>query len=257
MDEVLCIISDEGLKFVVEDSKCFQSIAYIQKTSFSHFKIKPSKEPYSFGLSLSAFTEYLNSFVDNDSSSMKLIYFGPGSLFVLNLIQSEDYDDEEDDPDNDTGENQIFTEYLLRIKNCEDMIDFEEAEENLANSTIFDGPDFYEILNDIDKTIDELEIEIDSNHNIKMKSCGILQYETNIDIPRACDIIVSGTLKQATKFRYKFVHIKLMLRTLVLASKISLKTFLDGLLKLQLVVNADDEEQIFVEYFLVPSIETD
>ena len=33
-------ISPDGLKFVVEESKCFQTAAYIQRESFSHYSVK-------------------------------------------------------------------------------------------------------------------------------------------------------------------------------------------------------------------------
>jgi hypothetical protein len=210
---------------------------------------------YQFGVSLSSFTDYLNSFIDNDSSSLKIIYFGPGSLLALNFVQTEDRDSDDDD---DGESSQIVTEYLLKVKNCSEPIDFEEPDEHIANTTILNGPDFYEILNDINRSNDELEIEIDANHNVKLRSCGLLRYETNVDIPRSCDTILSGNLKQATKYRYKFSYIKLMLKTLALAQKISLRTFTDGLLKLQMVINAGDEDsQLFVEYYIVASCDED
>lgn len=250
-DDLICQMSSQGVKFIVEESKCFQTIAYIQSGCFYHHKIKDKEECYSFGVSLSSFTEYLNSFTDNDSSSLKLIYFGPNSLLALNFVQTEDDSDDE-------GDSQIITEYLLRIKHCSETIDFEEPDESLANTTILNGPDFFEILNDINKSNDELEIEFDSNHNIKLRSCGLLRYETNVEIPRTCDTIISGTLKQATKFRYKFTYIKLILKTMVMSQRISLRTYVDGLLKVQLVISTGDEDNpIFVEYFVVPSIDED
>jgi hypothetical protein len=49
-----------------------------------------------------------------------------------------------------------------------------------------------------------------------------------------------------------------MLKTLALAQKISLRTFTDGLLKLQMVINAGDEDsQLFVEYYIVASCDED
>ena len=85
-------ISNNGIKFIVEDAKSFQAAAYITKDCFSEFKLAPSDPPsdndgeespdddiVAFGLNLKMFTECLSMFLNMEyNSSMRMMYKGEG-----------------------------------------------------------------------------------------------------------------------------------------------------------------------------------
>lgn len=117
-------------------------------------------EILTFGVNLTTLTEYLNSFIDNNSSSLKMIYYGDGSPLVLILNQNDTPLDEEDMNEDDGPIGDIITEYLLKTKNTDELVDFNIADQVKCNNFIMNGADFFEILNDIDRSIDELEIMV-------------------------------------------------------------------------------------------------
>ena len=88
-----------------------------------------------------------------------MIYYGDGSPLVLILNQNDTPVDEEDEPV-DVPVGDIITEYLLKTKNIDELINFNVTDQVKHNSFIMNGTDFFEILNDIDRSIDALEIMV-------------------------------------------------------------------------------------------------
>ncbi|CAO1389490.1 unnamed protein product [Diamesa tonsa] len=255
-------LSAEGLKYVVEESKSFQTTAYVKKDFFSRFiyRAPDDVELLSFGVKMTTFTEFLNAFLDNDLSSMKMIYYGEGNplAFIFTQVDSLTNDEEEtvdEDDEEEEAAGEITTEYILRTKQSLDLVDFNVSNPLLGSSLIVLGPDLFAVLNYFDRSVDELEISI-TNKELQFKSIGILQYETDVKIDRHSDSFVTYNFQENTKFCYKYTFFKVMLKSFVLASKIALETHLDGMLKIQLMVKSGEEEvPIFVEYFLVPTLD--
>ncbi|CAO1382177.1 unnamed protein product [Diamesa serratosioi] len=258
-------LSEEGLKYVVEESKSFQTTAYVKKDFFSRFIYRAPEdvEMLSFGVNMTTFTEFLNAFLDNDLSSMKMIYYGEGNplAFIFTQVDSLNNDEEElvdeDEDEDEEAAGEITTEYILRTKQSLELIDFNVSNPLLGSSLIVFGPDLFGILNNFDRSVDELEIII-TNKELQFKSIGILQYETNVKIEKHSDSFISYNFQENTKFSYNFTFFKVMLKTLILASKIAIETHLDGMLKIQLMVKSGEEDiPIFVEYFLVPTLDNE
>lgn len=248
---------------MVEESKSFQTTAYVKKDFFSRFiyRAPDDIEMLSFGVNMTTFTEFLNAFLDNDLSSMKMIYYGEGNplAFIFTQVDSLNDDEEElmDEDHEEDAAGEITSEYILRTKQSLELIDFNVSNPLLGSSLIVLGPDLYGILNNFDRSVDELEISI-TNKELQFKSIGILQYETNVKIEKHSDSFVSYNFQENTKYRYTFTFFKVMLKTLIFASKIAIETHLDGMLKIQLMVkNGEEDIPIFVEYFLVPTLDNE
>lgn len=247
---------------MVEESKSFQTTAYVKKDFFSRFIFRAPNdiELLSFGVKMTTFTEFLNAFLDNDLSSMKMIYYGEGNPLAFIFTQVDSLNNDEDEPiDEDDNEEEaageITTEYILRTKQSLDLIDFNVSNPLLGSSLIVLGADLFAVLNYFDRSVDELEISI-TNKELQFKSIGILQYETNVKMEKHSDSFVTYNFQENTKFRYKSMFFKVMMKSFILASKIAIETHLDGMLKIQLMVKSGEEEvPIFVEYFLVPTLD--
>lgn len=247
----------------MEESKSFQTTAYVKKDFFSRFIFRPpyNIELLSFGVKMTTFTEFLNAFLDNDLSSMKMIYYGEGNplAFIFTQVDSLNNDEDEpiDDDDEEEAAGEITTEYILRTKQSLDLIDFNISNPLLGSSLIVLGADLFAVLNYFDRSVDELEISI-TNKELQFKSIGILQYETNVKMEKHSDSFVTYNFQEITKYRYKSMFFKVMMKSFILASKIAIETHLDGMLKIQLMVKSGEEDvPIFVEYFLVPTLGED
>lgn len=264
-------VGADGLKYVVDESKSFQIAAYIKKDFFeSYIFPRRQKADIAFAVNFSSLTEFLSAILDNDLSSLKMVYYGDANPLAVVLVQTDSKDSMRHttksmtvqgdlDMDEEPAGN-ITTECLLSTRESQNPIDFALADPQLSSSLILDAQEFHSLINDFDRTIDELHIKI-SSKSLILRSVGILQYETVVKLTRDNEIFIRFDQVQTSRFSYNFNYFKVLLRTLYMAKKICLETHIDGLLKVQLMVpsNFDDEDTslIFIEYFMVPSLADD
>lgn len=264
-------LSNSGLKYLVEESKSFQTIAYFKKQFFTKFNFRPptsmAEDTISFGVNLSSFTELLLAFLDNNASSMNIVYFNDKNLISFVCTQTDagesttnktrqqstiQGDEEEDEP---AGE--IVTEYFVRTMQSVEPIDFNIDSPQLRNSLILDAYDFHGIINDFDRTTDGLEIKI-TNRRMQLKTVGILQCAAVAKFNADSEIFNKFECNEPSKFIYKFMYFKVMLKSLALSSKMALTTHVDGMLRIQLMVRSGEEESFaYIEYFMLPSLDED
>ena len=78
------IITEEGLKIIIEDSKSTQIVIYLPTNLFLSFVAnKPTDGTVKFSISLKVLTECLNIFGDENNSSLKLSYKADGYPLVI------------------------------------------------------------------------------------------------------------------------------------------------------------------------------
>ncbi|XP_031623191.1 cell cycle checkpoint protein RAD1 [Contarinia nasturtii] len=235
------IISDDGFKAVVEESKFVQASLYVTRSCFSEFRLLRNEE-VSIRLNLSVFTDCLSIFANPDCS-MKIIYKGDAAPLIL-VLEQHDGDD-------------LITEVSIKTKNGEEHSDYniDEDDENY-NSLIVRGADFAQLFNDIHKSVEELEITISPKiPYFCIESLGLMQDESKIEIAKSSDMFVSYYCSRQSRARYKMTHIRLALKAFSIANKICLRTDRTGLLGLQIMVLSDGDSQIYIEYFIAPLIE--
>lgn len=263
-------LSRSGLKYVTEESKSFQATAFIKKEFFSTFHIRPPDglDVISFGIDLNSFTELLSAFLDNELSTMNIVYYNYRNCIVFTYSQTDagditsnrtkqqnTIDGETNHGEEEALAGEIVTEYFLQTLQSIDPIDFSVDSPQLLNSIILSAVDFYSVLNDFDRSIDGLEINI-NDKRIKMKSVGILQSVAIAKIQVDSDIFSKYESHKPSKFVYNFKFFKHMLKSIALASKMSLQTHIDGMIRIQLMMKTDDDEDCaaYMEYFIVPTI---
>lgn len=258
--------SENGLRYIAEESKSFQANAYIKKEFFSTYHIRvPGDEPMiNFSVNLNSFTELLSAFLDNELSTMNIVYYGNRNCIVFTYIQTDSGDvpsnrtkqntiDGELDDDGLAGE--IATEYFMQTMQSVDPIEFRIDSPQLLNSVILNASDFHSVINDFDRTIEGLEINI-NDKRIRMKTVGVLQCRAVAKFPQGSDIFSKYESHQPSSFVYNFKFFKHMLKSLALATKISLQTHVDGMIRVQLMMRTEDDQDIsaYMEYFVVPRI---
>lgn len=258
-------LSAAGFKYVVEESKSFQVTAYIKKEFFSEYILKFPKamDLIGFGVNLTSFTDLLSAFLDNELGNMNISYYHRQNKLLFVLEQTDngalgsnkakqsivEHEDEE------VIAGKIITEYFLKTMHSVDPIDFTVKDPQTLSSLILDAPCFHSVLNDFDRTIDELEIRI-TQAKMTLRTVGVLQYGASAKFKCNSDIFNKFECTDPSKFSYNFKFFKIMLKGLALASKASIVTHADGLMKVQLMVRVDENQDspAFLEYNMIPNL---
>lgn len=259
-------IWDCGIKYFAEESKSFQAIACLKKEFFSnyHLRLEDDQQYASFGVSLNSFTDLLTALLDNDLGSMNITFYQTENRIVFAIKQTDSGDtsafklkaksDTIDDDDKDGPAGEMVTEYYIKTMHSIDPIDFTVQDPHLMNSLMLDSPDLLGILNDFDKSLDELEIKI-TKTRMSFKSVGCVQMFSVAKIKSDSETFLKYEIIENSRFIYKFKYFKAMVKGLALSSQTSIETHVNGTLKVQLMVKTEDEEaSAIIEYNLVPSL---
>lgn len=237
-EDVTIVLSENGLKAIVEDAKYVQATVYVTKGCFTEFRLQSADE-ISIRVNLNVMCECLSIFAGVDCS-MKIIYKGDGAPLVFVLEQH--------------GEDDLVTECSIKTKNVQPTLDFALNDEcDSFNSIILRGADFAGLLNEINRSADKLEIYMSPTAPFfKVTSLGVMQSDSTVEVARSSDMMLMFTCKAMCSVRYKMSHIRIPMKALNLATKVALRTDGSGLLSMQMMVLSEDTAQIYVEYFVTP-----
>lgn len=242
-DANISIMSD-GFKVIVEEAKYVQASVFISKECFSEFKLL-NDEPLDIRVNLTVVTDCLSVFAGNECS-VKLLYKGVGAPLVLILEQH--------------GEDELITEVSVKTKSSEENLDYEIVEEDndTFNRVIFRGADFANLLNEINKAADKLELYMSPRTPyFRMTALGVMQAESHVEVAKTSDMFISFRCQCMSTAQYKMSHIRLATRGLAIAGKVALKTDKSGLLEIQIEVIKDGEPSIYIQLFVTPLIDDD
>lgn len=235
------IISPDGLKIIVEEAKYVQALLYITKHCFSEYTFS-SDDEVDIRLNITVVTDCLSIFAGADCS-MKLYYKGRGAPLVLVLEQHSDDD--------------LITEVSVKTKNSEENLDFALDEEDESyTKLIMRGADFSNLLNEINKASDVLEIYMSPRPpHFRLTSLGEIQTQSNVEVAKTSDMFVSYLCQKQNVARYKMSHIRLAMKALGIAGQVALQTDKSGLLQLQIRALAEGEAHIFLEHYITPLVD--
>lgn len=210
-------LTEQGLKYVAAESQSFQVSAYINKEFFDTFLIKLPKgvAVISFGVNLSAFTDLLSAFLDNDLGSMKITYYDSENSIVFTCEQVDSGEQNlmkikqgSTGVSTDDDENrEIRTEYFIHTMQSIYPVDFTVGNLQKASCLILNAVDFFNIINDFDRTIEALEIKI-TQTRLSFKSVGILQFGTVVKL----NVFEKFEFSDRTKFTFKFGYFKVIMK---------------------------------------------
>lgn len=258
-------LTENGLKYIVEESKSFQVKAFIMESFFHKFLFKPTGglEVINFGVNLTSVTELLTAFIDNDLGNMIITYFHKENRIVFTCTQVDSGQvskrprlqsiDEEDSNIEEPPE--IRTEYFIRTMHSNEPISF-DASGQVASDLILDAAFLLTMLNDFDRNIEEIEFKI-TQRKFQLKTHGVHQSGAIAKLSSSNDTFDKFLCKTPTRFNYKFAYFRVLMKALGLASKVSIRTFDDGSIRIQLKIRTDEESSAFVEYSLMPMVEDD
>ncbi|PSN41823.1 Coronin-1C [Blattella germanica] len=134
----ICFATDNGLKVTVEDSKCIQASAFIQKEVFQKYIL--NDEQVAFKINLSVLVECLNIF-GGTATALKMCYQGYG--YPLTMLLEE---------------NGVITDCSIKTLEPEDVMDFNFAASNVLNKIILRSECLKEVFAELDTSSDLIEI---------------------------------------------------------------------------------------------------
>ncbi|KAK9506219.1 hypothetical protein O3M35_008193 [Rhynocoris fuscipes] len=213
--------SANGLKFVVEDSKCVQAAAFIGQDIFQEYNIK--EELISFRLELKLLMECLS--IMDGAASLNLYYKEEGAPLRLVLIEDD-----------------IVTDCSIKTMDTLETLNFSLPQEDVIGKLIVDGAGFREVLCDLDSDSEYVDILLNQNKPGLIITTRSTAGKCEIMLPKDAAMIEE----------YKYSQIKPALKTLLVAAKVSLQVSKEGLLCLQFIVKTESNQMAYIEYFCTP-----
>lgn len=240
-DDASISISEDGMRIIVEEGQYVQASMYITKESFSEWALR-GDDAVEIRVNLTVVTDCLSVFAASDCS-MKWLYKGAGAPLVFILEQH--------------GEDDLITEMSIKTKNRQDHLDFViDEEDNGSNMVILRGADFSTLLNEINKAADELDVYMSPKAPyFRLTALGVVQAESNVEVAKTSDMFLTYSCQRTSTARYKMSHIRLAMKGLAVATKVALKTDKSGLLEMQIQVQNEDSNIIYLVLFVTPLLD--
>ncbi|XP_019871032.2 cell cycle checkpoint protein RAD1 [Aethina tumida] len=224
---------EQGLKVTLEEMKCIETSAYVPCNLFSMYQID-DKEDIMFKINLKTLTEVLNIFGDDGNPSLKLSYKSVGSPLSLLISHPEE---------------NITVDCEIHTMNVEDFNDIGLADECNLNKVVINADIFFEILNRLDNSADEMKLTISPDPPYVTICTSGTAGESEVNISKHSESVTMFQCKKTVTATYSFSNIRQILKVMHYANKIAISTGESGLLGLQLVINSD-EKQMYVEYYV-------
>lgn len=234
-EDVTIVLSAEGLKAVVEDAKYVQAVVFVAHDCFSEYNLQTDDE-ITLRVNLNVVCDCLSIFTGADSS-MQMIYKGDGAPLVFVLEQH--------------GEESLVTECSIKTKTPEELMDYVLDEDDAGyNNIIVRGPEFAQILTEINRAAEELEIYMAPTPPcFRLTMRGVVQSESEVEVARKSDMLIRFSCKKSSAVKYKMSHVRVSMKAMALATQVAVRTDSSGLLALQMM---EATKKIFIEYFITP-----
>lgn len=269
--------SKNGIKYCAEESQFFQAAAFIKTSFFDNFKYYcDDATQLTFGIDLSKFAEF-SAFFDNDTCCLKIICYGNDlpMAFVINQTDTVktkgtkkkknkhiDSDlgttfNDDDDEEKKKGIGDICTEYIIQTKEPINPVDHKQTNSELSSQLVLNAKILYEQLLDFDsKAVEDVAVIVKEN-SLVFRSVGCVFGSTSIRIKyENTKVFYRQQVNNTTKFCYKYLCFKSLLKGLHLSSKVCLDTYENGLLIVQMMMPTKDaENDVFLEYYICCSVE--
>lgn len=126
-----------------------------------------------------------------------------------------------------------------------------------VNQIVLRSGQLLEILNEVDKNCEELQLTLSPKQPFfRARTMGNINSATEFQVDRTSESIISFNCKQRTCFSYKMSQLRMLIKSLPLASKVAMATDKNGLLTCQVILlmtdNDADDSKMYIEYFILP-----
>ncbi|KAH8249545.1 hypothetical protein KR032_010439, partial [Drosophila birchii] len=229
-------VSDDGLRITVEQGKSIQATLFMPPGAFKEFYVQDFQ---SFGLKMNVLSECLNLFGSADCS-LRMMYGDQGDPLKIILYP---YDDED-----------VSTECAIKTMDCEEPIDYDMNLKGSDLNVIFvRGPNLSKVFHELEKSAEEFEFVTSPDRpHFKITTVGIMQAVFSVEVAKTSPMMMMFNCKQTVVARYKSQQIRMTNKAMQAATKVAIKTNSIGLLELHLVMQGEGQEEIFVQFYIIP-----
>ncbi|VDO27752.1 unnamed protein product, partial [Onchocerca flexuosa] len=221
-------ISKNGLRIVVDDQNCVQGIAYFKSDIFTEFIL--NEDVVTFRIPLSIFTECLNAFGAGVSTVMKMTYDGYGEPLKVMLEK-----------------NGIVAKCLIKTQNPDIVLDFDFNPANVAAKVIMKPWMLKETFHELDHSSPTVGFRVDRFSLSVITEGDMGKIKTKF--PHYSEQIERLECKHDVEFTYRLNLVKRMTSPLDICSKLSLRIDHRGILSTQFMVEHNENNHIFLEFF--------
>lgn len=228
--------SKNGIKIVVEDSKCVQASAFIGTDIFTEFTI--NEELVSFRLDINVLLECLSMFDQgSNQASLNLYYRDHGFPLRLVLVEED-----------------VVTDCSIKTLEALEILHFDPPGERVYNKMIADGGGLKEFLSDLDSGSEYLDIQMSNsqpNFIVRTEStAGRCEASVSQDAEWIEEFVSHGQ----SLSRFKLTQFKPAIKTIQAAKKVSFQLSSEGLLCMQFVIMTESKQLCYIEYYCTPVI---
>ncbi|CAG9534166.1 unnamed protein product [Cercopithifilaria johnstoni] len=228
-------ISKNGLRIVVDDQNCVQGIAYFKSDLFTEFIL--NEDVVTFRISLPVFTECLSAFGAGVSTVLKMTYDGFGEPLKV-MIEKDG----------------IVARCLIKTQNPDIVLDFDFNPGTVAAKVIMKPWMLKETFHELDQSSPSVGFKVD-RFSLSVITEGDLG-KIKTKFPHYSEQIERLECKQDVEFTYRLSLVKRMTPSLDICSKLSLRIDHRGILAVQFMVEHNENNHIFLEFFCIPDIPT-
>ncbi|XP_068150856.1 cell cycle checkpoint protein RAD1 [Drosophila tropicalis] len=233
------LISEDGMRITVDQAKSIQATVYMLPSFFEEFYVQDFQ---SFGIKVNVLAECLSLYGLADCG-VKLLYKGEGAPLMILL---DPHDDED-----------LSTECAIKTMNVDEPMEYELDERSSTLNTLFiRGPDLSNIFHELDKAAEEFEFTISpKSPHFKITTLGVIQSESSVEVAKTSDMMLMFNCQATTVARYKCQQIRMTNKSLQVATKVAIKTDSSGLLELHFMLQAENQEDIYVQFYVTPLLD--
>lgn len=245
--QALVRLSEEGLRFSVEDSRSLQAHAFLDNTLFSSFSFAGgSDEVVSFSITLSALMEVLGiynpaygqAFTSNSNNVLRL----GGTLRIT-------YKELGSSLDLILEENNVLTKCSLTTYEPDELVDIDILTDPAPDKIIMRSEWLHDAMIEMDAgQTDALTLRQSPRRPfLRLSSKGLLG-SVQMDYPNDRSVLETFSCSEDVKNTYKFSMLKTSLRAMKESSRISLRTDEHGTLSMQFMIAVGEGRNSFVEF---------
>lgn len=232
--EATCLMSSNGLKFIVEQSKSLEAKVFLQCGIFHEF-FYADDEQTSFRINLTMLLECLNIFGSSATTTLRMSYAGYGSPLVLML--------------EDGG---VLTDCSIRTMEPEEPLHIDIRSTEIPSNIIMKSQWLADVFAELDMTSELLRIQISPDKPWFRLTTDGNAGTSQVDCPKDSDVIETFTCTQISVNDYNLKLIKPSEKALGLSEKISIRMNSWGVLSTQYLVQTGDGQNVFIEFLCLP-----
>ncbi|PRP85865.1 hypothetical protein PROFUN_06139 [Planoprotostelium fungivorum] len=225
-------ISANGLKFTVEESNSFQGNAFLQQELFQEYHFSSKHEQFKINFSL--LLDCLNIYGSGASFvSLQIGYRGYGHPLLLLLEQGG-----------------ATTHCGLSTLDSEQLNNFNFRGHNIVNKVIMEAPFLKEAFDELDWSSTNATITLSPN-DFRLSTAGA-SGSCQVDYPHDSEVFESFECKSHQTNTYKLALLSPAIKALSIAQKTQMRLNEIGLLSFQHMIENEDKNISFVDFFVAP-----